>query len=90
MCIRDRFRDADVAVVKASRDGGDNSHWQKNGQAYKAMVQAVKNACAAVDKSKHSKVELDVYKRQVLQCPVQRGPKPRGGGNPKNWAQFGL
>ena len=52
------FRDADVAIVKASRDGGDNSHWQKNGQAYKALVQAVKNACAAVDKSKHSKVEF--------------------------------
>lgn len=52
------FRDADVAIVKASRDGGDNSHWQKNGQAYKALVQAVKNACAAVDKSKNSKVEF--------------------------------
>lgn len=52
------FRDADVAVVKASRDGGDNSHWQKNGQAYKALVQAVKNACAAVDKSRHPKVEF--------------------------------
>ena len=32
-----------MAVVKASRDGGDNSHWQKNGQAYKALVQAVKS-----------------------------------------------
>lgn len=52
------FRDADVAVVKASRDGGDNSHWQKNGQAYKALVQAVKNACATVDKSRYSKVEF--------------------------------
>lgn len=52
------FKDADVAVVKASRDGGDNSHWQKNGQAYKALVQAVKNACAAVDKSAHSKVSF--------------------------------
>ena len=39
------FKDADVAVVKASRDGGDNSHWQKHGQAYQALVQAVKNAC---------------------------------------------
>ncbi len=52
------FRDADVAIVKASRDGGDNSHWQRNGQAYKALVQAVKNACAAVDKSRHSRVEF--------------------------------
>jgi hypothetical protein len=25
----------------------------------------------------------------VLQCPVQNEPKPRGGGNPQNWAQFG-
>ncbi len=23
------FKDADIAVVKASRDGGDNSHWRK-------------------------------------------------------------
>lgn len=52
------FRDGDVAIVKASRDGGDNSHWQRNGQAYKALVQAVKNACAAVDKSRHSRVEF--------------------------------
>lgn len=50
------FKGVDVAVVKASRDGGDNSHWQKNGQAYKMLVQAVKNACAAVDKSTHSRV----------------------------------
>lgn len=52
------FKDADVAIVKASRDGGDNSHWQKNGQAYKALVQAAKNACAAVDKSRHSRVQF--------------------------------
>jgi hypothetical protein len=26
----------------------------------------------------------------VLQCPVQNDPKPRGGGNLENWAQFGL
>ena len=52
------FREADVAIVKASRDGGDNSHWRKGGQAYKALVQAVKNACAAVDKSGHSRVEF--------------------------------
>ena len=26
----------------------------------------------------------------VLQCPVQNDPNPRGGGNLKNWAQFGL
>ena len=26
----------------------------------------------------------------VLQCPVQCEPIPRGGGNLKNWAQFGL
>lgn len=52
------FKDADVAVVKASRDGGDNSHWQKNGQAYRTLVQAVKNACAGVDRSKYSKVEF--------------------------------
>lgn len=26
----------------------------------------------------------------VLQCPVQNEPNPRGGGNLKNWAQFGL
>ena len=38
------FKDVDVAVVKASRDGGDNSHWRKNGQAYRTLVQAVKNA----------------------------------------------
>ena len=50
------FKDADVAVVKASRDGGDNSHWQKHGQAYQALVQAVKNACGAVDRSRYSKV----------------------------------
>lgn len=50
------FKDADVAVVKASRDGGDNSHWQKHGQAYQTLVQAVKNACGAVDRSKYSKV----------------------------------
>lgn len=47
-----------MTIVKASRDGGDNSHWQRNGQAYKALVQAVKNACAAVDKSRHSRVEF--------------------------------
>lgn len=52
------FKDADVAVVKASRDGGDNSHWRKNGQAYRTLVQAVKNACAGVDRSKYSKVEF--------------------------------
>lgn len=45
-----------MAVVKASRDGGDNSHWQKHGQAYQTLVQAVKNACGAVDRSKYSKV----------------------------------
>lgn len=50
------FKDADVAIIKASRDGGGNSHWQKNGQAYKMLVQAVNNACAAVDKSRYSKV----------------------------------
>lgn len=50
------FSDADVAVVKASRDGGDNSHWKKGGQAYQMLVQAVKNACAAVDRSKHSRI----------------------------------
>lgn len=52
------FREADVAIIKASRDGGGNSHWQKNGQAYKALVQAVKNACAAVDRSTYTKVEF--------------------------------
>lgn len=52
------FKDADVAIVKASRDGGDNSHWQKGGQAYRALVQAVKNACAAVDRSRHSRVSF--------------------------------
>lgn len=52
------FKDADVAVIKASRDGGDNSHWQKGGQAYKTLVQAVRNACAAVDTSKYSKVSF--------------------------------
>ena len=52
------FKDVDVAVVKASRDGGDNSHWRKNGQAYRTLVQAVKNACAGVDRSKYSKVEF--------------------------------
>ena len=52
------FKDADVAVVKASRDGGDNSHWRKNGQAYRTLVQAVKNACVGVDRSKYSKVEF--------------------------------
>jgi len=26
----------------------------------------------------------------VLQCPVQKEAKPRGGANPQNWAQFGL
>ena len=26
----------------------------------------------------------------VLQCSVQCEPIPQGGGNPENWAQFGL
>lgn len=50
------FKDADVAIVKASRDGGDNANWMKDGQAYKILVQTVKNACAAMDKGKYSKI----------------------------------
>ena len=72
------FRDADVAIVKASRDGGDNSHWQRNGQAYKALVQAVKNACAAVDKSRHSRVEfaglLYLQGESNVEAPCRRAP----------------
>lgn len=75
------FKDADVAIVKASRDGGDNSHWQKNGQAYKALVQAVKNACAAVDKSAYSKVEFAAL--LYLQ-----GESNAGGSVPESAARF--
>ena len=33
---------------------------------------------------------LTAWAAHVLQCPVQNEPKPQGGGNLKNWAQFGL
>lgn len=52
------FDDADVAIVKASRDGGDNGHWMRNGQAYRLLVGAVKNASSALKEKKYGKIEF--------------------------------
>ncbi len=52
------FHDTDVAIVKASRDGGDNSNWSKNGQGYRLLVEAVKNATAALKDKKYGKIDF--------------------------------
>src|ERR1700677_3559176 len=36
------------------------------------------------------RMALTAWAAHVLQCSVQNEPIPRGGGNPKNCAQFGL
>jgi hypothetical protein len=54
----DWFKDDDVAIIKASRDGGGNSNWQKGGQGYTILCGAVEHAMAALDKSKYGKIEF--------------------------------
>lgn len=48
-----------LALVKASRDGGGNSHWQPGGGAYTAVTNAVASALAAVPKGAFEKIRLE-------------------------------
>ncbi len=48
-----------IALVKASRDGGGNTHWRAGGDAYTTLTNAVANAVAALPKGAYRKVRLE-------------------------------
>lgn len=48
-----------IALVKASRDGGGNSHWAPGGEAYTAVTNAVASALTAVPRGEFEKVRVE-------------------------------
>lgn len=49
----------DIALIKASRDGGGNTHWLPGGDAYTAVTNAVTSAIAALPKETYDAVRLE-------------------------------
>lgn len=48
----------DIALVKASLDGGGNHYWVRGTAAYNSILETVKNAMNAVDGSKYAQIDL--------------------------------
>ncbi len=49
---------SDVAIIKASRDGGGNSNWVKGSAMYDHLLAAVSNALSQVNPSEYSSIEI--------------------------------